>query len=139
MAHGVVTPLPRVVGPVDSGINGVMIPAGVREICCSAAVDLTSVQQTVVSMGATILHRNPDIFPDPTAFDPSRWLQEDSSELEKYLVSFSKGPRSCLGIKYVFRSYIHSVISSKPFSQSRLVRTVPDLGYCLPETRPCSG
>ncbi|KAF8806912.1 cytochrome P450 [Phlegmacium glaucopus] len=81
MAHGVVTPLPRVVGPVDSEISGVMIPAG-----------------TVVSMGATILHRNPEIFPDPTAFDPSRWLQEDSSELEKYLVSFSKGPRSCLGI-----------------------------------------
>ena len=32
MAHGVVTPLPRVVGPVDSEISGVMIPAGVRKI-----------------------------------------------------------------------------------------------------------
>jgi len=81
MAHGVVTPLPRIVGPVDSEISGVLIPAG-----------------TVVSMGATILHRNPEIFPNPTAFDPSRWLQENCSELEKYLVSFSKGPRSCLGI-----------------------------------------
>ena len=53
-------------------------------------------------MGATILHKNPKIFPNPTSFDPSRWLQENSSDLEKYLVSFSKGPRSCLGIKYVF-------------------------------------
>ena len=52
-------------------------------------------------MGATILHKNPKIFPNPTSFDPSRWLQENSSDLEKYLVSFSKGPRSCLGIKYV--------------------------------------
>jgi cytochrome P450 len=50
-------------------------------------------------MGATILHRNPDIFPDPYVFKPERWLQKDAAELEKYLVSFSKGPRSCLGIK----------------------------------------
>ena len=60
-------------------------------------------------MGATILHKNPEIFPNPTVFDPSRWLQENCSELEKYLVSFSKGPRSCLGIKYVFASSIRSV------------------------------
>jgi cytochrome P450 len=32
IAHGVVTPLPRVVGPVDSEISGVVIPAGVRKI-----------------------------------------------------------------------------------------------------------
>lgn len=32
MAHGVVTPLPRVVGPVDSEISGAIIPAGVKEI-----------------------------------------------------------------------------------------------------------
>ena len=31
MAHGVVTPLPRVIGPIDSEISGVTIPAGVRE------------------------------------------------------------------------------------------------------------
>ncbi|KAF8075198.1 cytochrome P450 [Lyophyllum atratum] len=81
MAHGVVTPLPRIVGPADSEISGMTVPAG-----------------TVVSMGATIVHRNPDIFPEPFSFTPERWLQEDSQELEKYLVSFSKGPRSCLGI-----------------------------------------
>ncbi|CAA7265160.1 unnamed protein product [Cyclocybe aegerita] len=53
---------------------------------------------TVVSMGSTILHKNPDVFPEPLVFKPERWMQDDSSELEKYLVSFSKGPRSCLGI-----------------------------------------
>ncbi|KAJ3511126.1 hypothetical protein NLJ89_g4275 [Agrocybe chaxingu] len=69
MAHGVVTPLPRVVGPADAVISGELIPAG-----------------TVVSMGSTILHKNPDIFPEPLVFKPERWLQDDSSELEKYLV-----------------------------------------------------
>ncbi|RDB18449.1 hypothetical protein Hypma_000256 [Hypsizygus marmoreus] len=81
MAHGVVTPLPRIVGPTDTEIYGTVIPAG-----------------TVVSMGATIVHRNPEIFPEPYKFSPERWLQKDSQDLEKYLVAFSKGPRSCLGV-----------------------------------------
>ncbi|KAF9530327.1 cytochrome P450 [Crepidotus variabilis] len=81
MAHGVVTPLPRLVGPTVAEIAGELIPPG-----------------TVVSMGATILHRNPSIFPDPYRFDPERWLQPNSFDLEKYLVAFSKGPRGCLGI-----------------------------------------
>lgn len=50
-------------------------------------------------MGAPIVHRNPEIFPDPLRFEPERWLKDDSAELEKYLVAFSKGPRGCLGIK----------------------------------------
>ncbi|PPQ79817.1 hypothetical protein CVT25_002971 [Psilocybe cyanescens] len=81
MAHGVVSPLPRIVGPSDAEISGEVIPAG-----------------TVVSMGAPIVHRNPEIFPDPLRFEPERWLKDDSAELEKYLVAFSKGPRGCLGI-----------------------------------------
>ncbi|PPQ71154.1 hypothetical protein CVT24_009835 [Panaeolus cyanescens] len=81
MAHGIVTPLPRVVGPTDAEISGIVVPAG-----------------TIVSMGATVVHRNPDIFPEPEVFNPERWLKADANELDKYLVSFSKGPRSCLGI-----------------------------------------
>ncbi|KAH9479251.1 Cytochrome P450 monooxygenase [Psilocybe cubensis] len=81
MAHGVVSPLPRIVGPADAVISGEVIPAG-----------------TVVSMAAPILHRNAEIFPNPLTFIPERWLKDESAELEKYLVAFSKGPRSCLGI-----------------------------------------
>jgi hypothetical protein len=29
MAHGIVSPLPRIVGPTDSEISGEIIPAGV--------------------------------------------------------------------------------------------------------------
>ncbi|KAF8888091.1 cytochrome P450 [Infundibulicybe gibba] len=79
MAHGVVTPLPRVVGPGDASIGGMRVPAG-----------------TVISMGATIVHRNSEIFPNPTNFTPERWLEDPG--LDKYLVAFSRGPRSCLGI-----------------------------------------
>ncbi|KAF9454465.1 cytochrome P450 [Macrolepiota fuliginosa MF-IS2] len=81
MGHGVVTPLPRIIGPSDAEIHGTTIPAG-----------------TVVSMGAPILHANPEIFPDPSCFIPERWMGEENQSLDRYLVAFSKGSRSCLGI-----------------------------------------
>lgn len=58
--------------------------------------------QTVVNMAAPIIHRNEDIFPDGQNFVPERWMDSNSENLEKYLVSFSKGARQCLGIKYKF-------------------------------------
>jgi cytochrome P450 len=45
------------------------------------------------------VEKNEDIFPDPLKFDPERWLGEDSSALEKWLVAFSKGRRQCIGKK----------------------------------------
>ncbi|KXN82241.1 Trichodiene oxygenase [Leucoagaricus sp. SymC.cos] len=78
--HGVVSPLPRVVHG-DILVGGRLVPAG-----------------TVVSMGQTFMHRNPDIFVNPMKFDPERWLSPQSRELDNHLVPFSKGPRMCLGI-----------------------------------------
>jgi cytochrome P450 len=53
-----------------------------------------------IAMSNPTIHFNPDIFPDPTSFDPERWLK--SPGLEKYLWSFSKGPRQCLGINLAY-------------------------------------
>ena len=52
-------------------------------------------------MGATFVHLNPDIFHNPREFIPERWLGEGKGHLDQFIVSFSKGPRTCLGIKYV--------------------------------------
>jgi len=43
-----------------------------------------------------IVHTNPDIYPDPLAFSPQRWI--DNPHLTKYLVAFSRGTRGCIGI-----------------------------------------
>jgi len=80
MTHGAVTPLPRIVS-ADAQIGGAHVPAG-----------------TSVAMGTTFVHTNPDIFPDPFKFSPDRWLQPNAKELETYIVTFSKGPRSCIGM-----------------------------------------
>ncbi|THV04023.1 cytochrome P450 [Dendrothele bispora CBS 962.96] len=83
LGHGVVTPLPRVVGPGPAEILGVHVPAG-----------------TIVGMSCTFLHYDPRVFPDPYTFKPERWLPGGSSnlsEMEHYLRPFSNGPRQCLG------------------------------------------
>jgi cytochrome P450 len=55
---------------------------------------------TRVSMSQKDIHFNSEIFPDPGKFNPERWMEgEKSARLSKYLVSFSRGARRCLGMK----------------------------------------
>lgn len=50
---------------------------------------------TPISMSVSILHSNPDIFPEPYEFKPERWLE--NPRLDRYLFTFSKGTRNCIG------------------------------------------
>ena len=52
---------------------------------------------TPVGMSAMMQHTDPTLFPSPYTFDPERFL-DGGSKLEKYLVSFSRGTRGCIGI-----------------------------------------
>lgn len=57
---------------------------------------------TPIGMSSVLNHIDPGLFPEPEAFKPERWLLEDGSpnyELRKYLLSFSRGSRSCIGEK----------------------------------------
>lgn len=46
---------------------------------------------------------DPTIFPEPFEFYPERWIEakENGVRLDQYMVSFTKGSRQCVGIKYV--------------------------------------
>lgn len=95
LSIGVASPLSRVVPPQGATIGGHAVPGG-----------------TTVGTSAIFVHYNGDIFRNPHRFDPDRWLADtdndsnDNSttakELERYLVSFSRGPRSCLGINLAY-------------------------------------
>ncbi|EKM58550.1 uncharacterized protein PHACADRAFT_193681 [Phanerochaete carnosa HHB-10118-sp] len=85
VSHGVVTPLTRVVPSDGAVISGKFIPGG-----------------TVVSMSNVLVHTNEEIFPEPHAFKPERWLDPAAGSLDNWLVSFSKGPRSCIGINLAY-------------------------------------
>ncbi|THU92245.1 cytochrome P450 [Dendrothele bispora CBS 962.96] len=85
LSHGVVSPKGRIVGPGDAILLGETIPAG-----------------TVIGISSIFVHWNPRLFPEPKKFDPQRWLNtkpnvDPEVNSEKYLVNFSRGPRSCIG------------------------------------------
>ncbi|KAJ2983507.1 hypothetical protein NUW58_g6236 [Xylaria curta] len=58
--------------------------------------------KTSVGMTSVQLHHNEDNFPDSKAFIPERWLGAQGKKLERYLVSFCKGSRSCVGINLAY-------------------------------------
>ncbi|KAL4902025.1 hypothetical protein BDW74DRAFT_181183 [Aspergillus multicolor] len=90
-ANAVPGRLPRVVPPAESGaaplvVDGKAIPPG-----------------TTVGISAAAVHSDPSIWgSDARSFKPERWLQGDAKQLEKYLVTFSKGARQCLGINLAY-------------------------------------
>ncbi|KAI8056658.1 cytochrome P450 [Syncephalis plumigaleata] len=77
-AHG----MTRLVPEGGIVIDGHYIPAG------------TNVITSVVS-----LHHTESVFPNPTVFNPDRWITtpEELAELKQHWVAFSVGPRSCIG------------------------------------------
>lgn len=82
---------------------------------------------TPVSMTCYLLHHNESVFPDSHTFRPERWLE--NPHLDRYMVSFSKGPRHCLGINlanaelYLMLGRLFRAYGSKE------VRGEGDLGY----------
>ncbi|KAM7182881.1 putative cytochrome P450 E-class, group I [Rhypophila sp. PSN 637] len=75
--------LPRVVPPSGATFNGYTLPGG-----------------TSVSMSAWVQHHNPEAFPNPTVFDPYRWIDNDVDKIcaqERCMIHFGRGTRNCVG------------------------------------------
>ncbi|GFY66959.1 cytochrome P450 4c3 [Trichonephila inaurata madagascariensis] len=68
----------------DIIIDGYTVPAG-----------------TTCMLATFMLHRNPDVFPNPEVFDPERFLQENCAGRHPFAyVPFSAGPRNCIGQRF---------------------------------------
>ncbi len=53
-----------------------------------------------MGLSSYLLHRNETAFPNPTKFDPERWISQPIEQIraaESCFVPFSRGSRSCLG------------------------------------------
>jgi cytochrome P450 len=74
----IISTLPRIVNEPFQ-MESITLPAG-----------------TVVGMQNYVHHHDSDIFPQPFAFRPERWLQS-TKEMELSLTPFSLGRRNCIG------------------------------------------
>ncbi|KAI9435538.1 putative P450 monooxygenase [Lactarius indigo] len=77
--------LPRVVPPEGATIAETFVPGG-----------------SIVGQSYVHVNFSPAVFPDPDAFIPDRWLGEHAKAHEAALATFSKGPRSCVGINLAY-------------------------------------
>ncbi|KAJ4299457.1 hypothetical protein N0V90_004702 [Kalmusia sp. IMI 367209] len=85
--------------------------------------------RTPVGMTIPLTHHDESIFPNSHSFEPRRWLEPNAAQLEKYLVSFSKGSRNCVGMNLAWAEmYMCTAAVFRRFG-SRDVRESEDLGF----------
>ena len=85
LSYGLATRLARIAPDRELEYGGYTIPRG-----------------SPVSMTNMLIFQNEDVFPDALSFIPDRWMDpEERRRLDKYYQPFMKGPRNCLGFKYV--------------------------------------
>ena len=51
---------------------------------------------TLVGLQIYTLHFNAEVFPDPFAFKPKRWLEGPTKEMQRDWIPFGLGPRQCI-------------------------------------------
>lgn len=93
------TRLTRVVPPgANLTVDGISIPAN-----------------AVVGCAAYVLHHDPTIFPDPFAFRPERWIDDERScglyrpNMDRSLFAFGAGLRACLGKNLAMQQLLETV------------------------------
>ncbi|KAL2845943.1 putative cytochrome P450 [Aspergillus pseudoustus] len=85
LSYGTLRHLPRVSPDTAIQYNEWTVPPGIP-----------------VGMSGWSMHTNPDVFPNPLAFNPDRWVGDYDPRMNKSYVPFSRGSRSCLGMNLAY-------------------------------------
>jgi hypothetical protein len=83
-----------------------------------------------VGMSAYVLHFDQDIFGrDADAWNPDRWLQPGSEQMDRYMIHFGAGPRTCIG-KNVFNPPFvlgRTVLTMLQISLTEIHKLIPNI------------
>lgn len=105
----------------DTEIDGYFIPSGTR-----------------LFISPYVLHRHPDVWPDPEGFDPSRFLGEPEHDRFGYL-PFGAGPRLCIGHAFAMMEGVLMLATLSRRFRLELVPGHPIVPEALVTLRPKHG
>jgi cytochrome P450 len=62
---------------------------------------------TIVTVAPFVLHRHRQLWKDPDAFDPERFLGENRERIDRYAyIPFGAGPRVCIGMSFAMQEAV---------------------------------
>uniref|UniRef100_L2G406 Cytochrome p450 n=1 Tax=Colletotrichum fructicola (strain Nara gc5) TaxID=1213859 RepID=L2G406_COLFN len=98
LMYGLSSRLPRIAPDEDVVYQGTWTPPATTQ---AVSVRHVIPRGYAMGMSAYLVHTDERLFPDPAKFAPERWLLRDGRKdrhLERYLLTFSRGSRQCLGL-----------------------------------------
>ncbi|KAK1973841.1 cytochrome P450, partial [Colletotrichum cereale] len=98
LMYGLASRLPRIAPDEDILYQGTWTSPGTTQATRNP-------RGYAMSMSAYLVHANKRLYPEPTKFTPKRWLLRDGRQgrhLERYLLTFSRGSRQCLGMQLAY-------------------------------------
>ncbi|KAI1375659.1 cytochrome P450 [Hypoxylon crocopeplum] len=132
LSYGTTARSARIAPDEDLVYRGSWNPPGRSEKgAAAAAVEYVIPRGFAVGMSTPLLHHDEAIFPDSYAFVPERWLDDNmkrKKELDRYLMSFSRGPRVCVGMHLATCELYLAVaaLTLRVFPHMRLFETTED-------------
>lgn len=99
LSYGLASRTSRIPTGEDLFYSGSWTPKGSGT---SARVEYVIPRGSAIGMSAVVAHHDEEVYPDSHSFIPERWLDEQNQlrkELDRSLLSFSKGSRGCIGMK----------------------------------------
>ena len=93
--------------PAVPGPQARITPKNSRDICGYSGIPAW----VRISASAYSLHRNEEVFPEPEAFMPKRWLvgKGEREEMLRWLFTFGTGARMCLGTHLAYQGMSENV------------------------------
>ncbi|XP_011871727.1 PREDICTED: cytochrome P450 4C1-like [Vollenhovia emeryi] len=116
------------------------VPFVSRELTEEVKLDKYTIPKGVlVTMPIYLIHRNSEVWPNPTKFDPDRFLPENSKNRNPYAyVPFSAGPRNCIGQRFALleeKIVLTAILRKWRVKSMKTLDTIKYAGVLI--LRPC--
>ncbi|XP_065779909.1 cytochrome P450 3A24 isoform X1 [Muntiacus reevesi] len=121
-----------------------MFPIAVRlERFCKKDVEIHGVsipKGMTVTVPISVLHRDPQLWPEPEEFRPERFSKKNKDSINPYVyLPFGTGPRNCIGMRFAIMNMKLAVVrvlqnfSFKPCKETQIPLKINSQGIVRPE------